>query len=217
MKTFYCLFEQSGTFKNAFKELGHKAFDFDIQDEYGETDFECDLFNYHIIHDVICKAKKQKATLIMFFPCTYFSDQQILWTRGINNSQKNWSDREKLTRSNFNIRKAAQYYETLCLWIDLCISEKIPLIIENPYSPNSFLVRYLPIKPTIVDKDRRRLGDKYQKPTMWYFINRKANDNFELLNTYLFSNEKIQHTTYGRERSEITSNYATNFIKTFIL
>ena len=36
MANFYCLFEQSGTFKNAFIELGHKAFDFDIENEYGE-------------------------------------------------------------------------------------------------------------------------------------------------------------------------------------
>lgn len=42
--TFRCLFEQSGTFKNVFKEFGHNAFDYDILNDYGETDFKIDLF-----------------------------------------------------------------------------------------------------------------------------------------------------------------------------
>lgn len=40
-----CLFEQSGTFKNEFKKLGVKAYDFDIQDKFNQTDFKVDLFN----------------------------------------------------------------------------------------------------------------------------------------------------------------------------
>ena len=42
---FRCLFEQSGTFKNEFKKLGYEAYDYDILDDFGETDFKCDLFN----------------------------------------------------------------------------------------------------------------------------------------------------------------------------
>lgn len=40
----HCLFEQSGTFKNEFKKLGVEAFDYDIKNEFGETDFTVDLF-----------------------------------------------------------------------------------------------------------------------------------------------------------------------------
>ena len=40
----HCLFEQSGTFKNEFKKLGYEAFDYDIQNEFGETDCQIDLF-----------------------------------------------------------------------------------------------------------------------------------------------------------------------------
>lgn len=35
---YYCLFEQSGTFKNEFKKLGYEAIDYDIQNEFNETD-----------------------------------------------------------------------------------------------------------------------------------------------------------------------------------
>lgn len=40
----HCLFEQSGTFKNEFKKLGIEAYDYDILDDYGETDFKIDLY-----------------------------------------------------------------------------------------------------------------------------------------------------------------------------
>lgn len=40
----HCLFEQSGTFKNEFKKLGIEAFDYDILNEYGETDYQIDLY-----------------------------------------------------------------------------------------------------------------------------------------------------------------------------
>lgn len=41
----HCMFEQSGTFKNEFKKLGIEAYDYDIQNEFGETDFKVDLFD----------------------------------------------------------------------------------------------------------------------------------------------------------------------------
>ena len=41
---FHCLFEQSGTFKNEAKKLGYEAYDYDIQNEFGETDHVVDLF-----------------------------------------------------------------------------------------------------------------------------------------------------------------------------
>lgn len=40
----HCLFEQSGTFKKEFIKLGIPAEDYDIQNEFGETDHITDLF-----------------------------------------------------------------------------------------------------------------------------------------------------------------------------
>ena len=40
----YCLFEQSGTFKNQFRKLGYEAYDYDILNDYGQTDRMVDLF-----------------------------------------------------------------------------------------------------------------------------------------------------------------------------
>ena len=41
---FHLLFEQSGTFKKVLQDKGHEAFDYDILDNYGQTDFKIDLF-----------------------------------------------------------------------------------------------------------------------------------------------------------------------------
>lgn len=40
----HCFFEQSGTFKNEFIKLGIHAEDYDIQDNFGQTDHVADLF-----------------------------------------------------------------------------------------------------------------------------------------------------------------------------
>lgn len=41
----WCMFEQSGTFKNEFRKLGYDAVDLDIQNNFGETDRVVDLFS----------------------------------------------------------------------------------------------------------------------------------------------------------------------------
>lgn len=43
-KKAHCLFEQSGNFKNEFKKLGIDAEDYDILNQFGETDHVSDLF-----------------------------------------------------------------------------------------------------------------------------------------------------------------------------
>ena len=40
----HCFFEQSGTFKNEFIKLGIPAEDYDLRNNFGETDTVMDLF-----------------------------------------------------------------------------------------------------------------------------------------------------------------------------
>ena len=40
----HLMFEQSGVFKNEFKKLGYEAYDYDIKNNFGETDYQIDLF-----------------------------------------------------------------------------------------------------------------------------------------------------------------------------
>lgn len=74
----HCFFEQSGTFKNEFKKLGYAAEDYDIQNNFGETDHVADLFaeiergynNEPSIFDNITPDD----LIIAFFPGIYFCD-----------------------------------------------------------------------------------------------------------------------------------------------
>ena len=96
----FCLFEQSGTFKKAFKALGIPAEDYDILDEFDETDHVIDLFGE------VEKCYNGKPSLfdeiesgdlvLAFFPCTRFEARIPLGFRGEMNQCKNWDDEKKL-------------------------------------------------------------------------------------------------------------------------
>lgn len=58
---FHCFFEQSGTFKNEFKKLGYEAYDYDIFNDFGETDYVVDLFKD--IEDAYTHTHKQHREL----------------------------------------------------------------------------------------------------------------------------------------------------------
>ena len=40
----HCLFEQSGTFKNEFLKMGIQALDYDILNDFNQTDYVIDLY-----------------------------------------------------------------------------------------------------------------------------------------------------------------------------
>ena len=96
----HCLFEQSGTWKNEFIKIGIPAEDYDILDDFGETDHVVDLFGE------IEKAYRGDSSLfdsigsndlvIAFFPCTRFEAQVTMFFNGNHYSIRDWSDEEKL-------------------------------------------------------------------------------------------------------------------------
>ena len=71
----HCFFEQSGTFKNEFIKLGIPAEDYDIQNNFKETDHVIDLF--HEIETAyegggsIFDNITEDDLIIAFFPCIY--------------------------------------------------------------------------------------------------------------------------------------------------
>ena len=85
----HCFFEQSGTFKNEFKKLGIPAEDYDIQNNYGETDHIMDLFGeidraYDNLtrqdmtrHDktLFDKIDPCQDLIVAFYPCIYFCER----------------------------------------------------------------------------------------------------------------------------------------------
>ena len=91
----HCLFEQSGTFKNEFKKLGIEAYDYDLMNDFNETDFQVDLFA-EIVGGVQGKPSifdnMSKDDLILaFFPCIRFENQIMLFFRGQEFKKKDWT------------------------------------------------------------------------------------------------------------------------------
>ena len=114
----FCLFEQSGTFKKQFRELGIDAEDYDILDDFGETDHVTDLFSE------IEKCYDGKPSLfddvgsddlvIAFFPCTRFEAIIPLGFRGELLQMKNWTDEKRLEYSMKLHEELHQLYMLIC-------------------------------------------------------------------------------------------------------
>lgn len=90
----HCFFEQSGTFKNEFIKLGIPAEDYDIQNNFGETDHVVDLFK--AIEDAydgkpsLFDAIMQEDLIIAFFPCIHFCDAKVMMFKCTHIMMKKW-------------------------------------------------------------------------------------------------------------------------------
>lgn len=219
--TVHCLFEQSGTFKKAFEELGYKAIDYDIN-KTENVDVVIDLFEQIFLTDMemtqtIFDDIKKDDLIIAFFPCTYFSDQNQLSSRGDSYGQEKWSMEKKLKYSIDNMENRMLFYKYLTALCLIAIKKGFRLIIENPYGKANFLKQFFPIKPGLVIKDRRKMGDVYKKPTQFFFINCKP--EFKLYGKCFVKvdDQKTIEWSSGFDRSVISAAFAKNFIETYIV
>ena len=222
----HCFFEQSGTFKNEFIKLGIPAEDYDIQNNFGETDNVTDLFK------AIEDAYEGKQSLfdkigggdliLAFFPCIYFcATSQIAFTW--NNINYKRMDVKQKTDAILERMKHREYFYSLAVKM-LCIAKQrgIKLIMENPWSEQTYLKANFVLPPTLIDKNRMLRGDYYVKPTAYWFINCEPTHGKSIQK----DKEKrlIMNCKKGKEaglcseeRSLISPDYARNFICDFII
>ena len=219
----HLLFEQSGTFKNEFKKLGFKnSYDYDILNDFGETDFQIDLFSeiekaYSRERESIFDKMTNDDLIFAFFPCTRFEAQIQMHYRGDARQQKNWSDIKKIENALKLHNELNQLYSLLCKLFIVCLDRNLKLIVENPYGGN-YLEKFFPIKPKIVDLDRSENGDFYKKPTQFWFVNIEPNYNLLFEPKIINSNlKKISNTSNKVERSLISHEYANRFIRMYLL
>lgn len=221
---FYCFFEQSGTFKNEFKKLGYEAEDYDIQNEFGETDHVVDLFQEirnaydgkHSLFDTIIGGGTD--TVLAFFPCIRFTRQMIMAFKGEQKQLQNKSDEFKLEYDLKLHKELGELYELITKLAIVCTRKNVPLIIENPYMTDHYLARYWAMKPQVIDWDRTKRGDYYVKPTQYFFINREPSQNMIL--EAQVDNRGYDITRQAPNcptRSLISKEYANRFIREFIL
>lgn len=121
----WCMFEQSGTFKNEAKNLGLEAVDLDILDDFDETDYKIDLFDeikkgYEGKPSIFDKVKKEDY-ILAFFPCTRFEDQFQLFLRGEAFQQKNYTDIEKIEKSRKVFNEVNDMYQLISQLFIICL------------------------------------------------------------------------------------------------
>jgi len=230
----HCLFEQSGTFKNEFKKLGYDAFDYDILNEYGQTDYQIDLYKEirggYDGHPSIFDQISQDDIILAFFPCIRFENQVMLGYRGQQFQQKDWSLKQKMVYDMKLLKETSENYNLVNMLFIICIDRGLKLIMENPYSEEHFLRRYWCYTPAIIDRDRRENGDYFKKPTQYWFLNCEPKNNFlfealewnaiECKDTIRMMNKEHYEKfakTKKEARSMIHPFYANRFIRQYLI
>ena len=220
----HCLFEQSGTFKNEFKKLGIKAYDYDILNEFGETDYIIDLLSeirgaYDGKPSLFDKITNEDL-ILAFFPCTRFETKIIMRMKGDSFGCDKWSIEKKLEYSMKLHEEMNDMYALISKLVIVCVRKNLRIMIENPKSVPHHLTDYWCLKPTIIDKDRTQNGDYYKKPTQYWFINFEPNNNLVFEPLEYVGTKRIDYINGSNrkaERSLIHPQYANRFIRQYLI
>ena len=98
----------------------------------------------------------------------------------------------------------------------------VRLIMENPWSEQTYLKANFVMPPTLVDTNRMLRGDYFIKPTAYWFINCTPTHGFteqtdKVKKTIMNSRGASKAGLCSEERSMISPDYARNFICDFII
>ena len=226
----HLMFEQSGVFKNEFKKLGYEAYDYDIQNNFRETDYQIDLFKE--IEDAYdgkpslfdsIRGGQDEDLIMAFFPCIYFTGfTNPRYFTLENNNYKSLTLEEKIEKILERAKSRERFYELVIKLVGVCLKRDIRIILENPYSTSHFLHDNFYKQPDIIDKNRMLRGDFFVKPTGYWFFNCEPTHGNSLQKdkeqrTILSSRSAPQAGICSEDRSMISPDYARNFINDFIL
>lgn len=224
----HCFFEQSGVFKNEFRKLGIPAEDYDVQNNFGETDHVVDLFGEiekaysgdKSLFDDITKDD----LIIAFFPCIHFCDAKVMMFKGCATFMKKWPLQRIMERNIEAEKERHKFFILLMKFVAVVANRENRLIIENPWNNSgmTYLQNNFP-DPTIIDKNRALRGDYFVKPTAYWFFgceptygeSYQLNPNPKIV--YKQHGKKQQTGVCDEQRSMISSDYARNFICDFVL
>lgn len=222
----HCLFEQSGTFKRAFRQLNIPAKDYDIQNEFGETDVVCDLFreidNDWVGCDSIFRRMSRGELVFAFFPCIYFNEHNEMYFCGTSYNLRSLTPAGKLRAIIDRSDKRQEYYKKVLQLMTICEDRGLKLVIENPYNAHHYWRFNFPNYTKVIDMNRTLRGDYFKKPTQYIFVGFEPGNGQSLAKVHKM--KFIQDCSSSRvggmcstERSMISPEYAHNFICDFIL
>ena len=222
----HCFFEQSGTFKNEFRKLGYEAYDYDIQNNFGETDYTIDLFaeieKGYDGQPSLWDSITTDDLIVAFFPCIYFcAASQMQMSFGERN-YRYLSAKEKADVVLARVENREKFFRLAVKMFALAEGRGIRLIMENPWSEQTYLKANFVRPPSFIDNDRSLRGDYYKKPTAYWFVNSTPTHGMSIQ-----KNNQTKRLAWvpksktagvcGEERSMISPDYARNFICDFII
>lgn len=233
----FCLFEQSGVFKNCFKNLGYEAYDIDLLNNYGEVDYQLDIFkevDAYFDKKTSIFDKINEGDLIMsFFPCINFTEKFFLNASGKQFAHKKSSLETKIKYSSRKINEMAMFYGYFCKIALIALKKNIKMVVENPNANLQILKTFFPKEPSVIINDRTNFGDKYRKPTAFWFFNCVPSFNYIFEN---IKNDKKENITIKKvaqfekqgfssdfykkireQRSIMSPTFADRFIREFVL
>lgn len=224
----HCFFEQSGTFKNEFIKLGIPAEDYDIQNNFGETDHVEDLFK--AIEDAYDGKPSlfdnivggESDIILAFFPCIYFCESSQCAFRFWHYNYRKLSVK-KMTEKILERTKNRAYFYSLAIKLASVAKQRgIRLIIENPWSGIGYLRNNFVEDPKVIDMDRTLRGDYFKKPTAYWFLNCEPTMGLTIqkdkkTKTIRKTKSASEAGLCSEDRSMISPDYARNFICDFIL
>lgn len=224
----HCFFEQSGTFKNEFIKLGIPAEDYDIQNNFGQTNHTYDLFgeieNAYIGRQSVFDDITKDDLILAFFPCIEFSCVAQMWFSLSHKDFRKWDYKRKVDYIINKNRKRAYMFELLNKFCCVCLTKGLRMVFENPWAINTYLKQNVFLKqPSIVDSDRTRRGDYYKKPTAYWYFNCEPTFGMsyqkpkEVRKSIIHCKPSGKAGLCSEERSMISPDYARNFICDFIL
>ena len=216
----HCFFEQSGAFKNAFQSLGYYAFDYDIEDNFNQVDFKVDLFSeiekaYNGSDSVFDLVSSDDLSLF-FFPCTWFSNDNLLFFNGKSATFKRFSRCQMLSSILNRSRSRQRAYELLLMLFSIYESRSLRFVLEQPYSGYHYLKSNFPYVPSYIDLNRSLRGDIFRKPTQYFFLNCSPSRTFSYSPSLRLCRVKDFPGSHI-ERSVISCDYALSFIQDVIL
>ena len=133
---YHCMFEQSGTFKKEFIKLGFQAEDYDILNQFNETDHVMDLFEeinkaYDGKESLFDKIDPKNDTILAFFPCVRFEAQIIMNFRGDQYGSHKWSMERKLEYDLQLHEELHELYTLITKFALVCLRKGLRCIIQH--------------------------------------------------------------------------------------
>ena len=221
----HCFFEQSGTFKNEFIKLGYQAEDYDIQNNFGETDHVVDLFkNIEDAYDgkpSLFDDITQDDLIMAFFPCIHFCGVSQMWFSLNHRDYAKWNTKKIIDYICKKNQDRSFFFEILNKFVGICLIRGIRMVHENPIMGQTFLRVFLK-QPDIIDNNRMNRGDYMIKPTGYWFWNciptygctiqhdKKRKEPMKM-------RKASKSGLCSEERSMISPDYARNFICDLII